>query len=139
MITAIISGNMVDSFGRKQLFLIGDILCIISIFLISFLKIMQFGLLNNFFILLFIIAFGFSLGPIATIYISEILPDKGLSITILVNFFFTFIVGFYFPKLANSFLQIEGTFLIFGIISIFAYVFLHKNMKETRGKSQDEI
>lgn len=107
--------------------------------MIAFLKIMKFGLLNNFVILIFIIAFGSSLGPIATIYISEILPDKGLSVTILVNFFFTFLVGFYFPKFANSFLQIEGTFLIFGVISIVCYIFLHKNMKETKGKSHDEI
>jgi len=113
--------------------------CIVSIFMIAALKILNFGLLNNFFILVFITAFGMSLGPISTVYISEILPDKGMSIAILVNLFFTFLVGFFFPKLATSWLQIEGTFLIFGAISIFCFIFLNKNMKETKGKSHEEI
>lgn len=74
-VTALISGGILDKFGRRPLLLYGHGVCIISLVFLSTFKIINLVFLNNFVILLFVFGFGMSLGPITPIYTTEILPD----------------------------------------------------------------
>lgn len=93
------------------------------------------------FICLFVLAFGWSWGPLGWTVPSEIFPletrSAGQSITVAVNLFFTFII-------AQSFLTLLcalkfGIFLFFAgwitIMTIFVYVFL----PETKGIPIEEM
>ena len=67
-------------------------------------------------ILLFVGFFEFSLGPIAWIYMSEVMTDKGTSIGTLVNLLLTMAMGLSVPFLIDA---IGGyLFIIFGCFCV---------------------
>lgn len=92
-------------------------------------------------ICLFVLAFGWSWGPLGWTVPSEIFPletrSAGQSITVAVNLFFTFIIGQSFLSLLCAFKF--GIFLFFAgwvtIMTIFVYVFL----PETKGVPIEEM
>ena len=94
-VTALISGGILDNYGRRPLMLAGHALCIITLGMISTFKLINLVYLNNFVILVFVFGFGMSLGPITPIYTSEILPDKGVSYSMLTGWFGTCVVGLF--------------------------------------------
>jgi hypothetical protein len=61
------------------------------------------------FIMLFIVLFEFSLGPIPWLYMAEIMTDKGLSIAILLNWVMTIIMAIVTPYVISGEL-----FIVFG-------------------------
>lgn len=61
------------------------------------------------FIMLFIVFFEFSLGPIPWLYMAEIMTDKGLSIAILLNWLMTIIMAIATPYIISGYL-----FIVFG-------------------------
>ena len=66
-------------------------------------------------ILLFVMLFEFSLGPIVWIYMSEVMTDKGTSIGTLINLGLTLIMAIVTPYLISG---IGGyLFIIFGAFS----------------------
>ena len=93
-------------------------------------------------IVLFIACFAFSLGPIAWILISEIMPLKirgtAMSIATMSNFGFNFIVALTFPTLLETIGE-AYTFWIFGIIGIFSLYFTYYFIPETKGRSLEQI
>lgn len=63
-------------------------------------------------ILLFVIFFELSLGPIVWIYMSEVMTDKGTSMGTLVNLLLTIVMGLCTPFLLDA---IQGyLFIVFG-------------------------
>ena len=83
-------------------------------------------------------SFGISLGPVVWLYLPEILPEKGVSIAALANWVFCGIIGFCFP-IVNKSIKIQGTFLIFLICCVFSLFYVFFFVKETKGKSSEEI
>lgn len=93
-------------------------------------------------ILGFIACFGFSLGPVMWVMLSEMYPNKyrGLAIGVIgfVNSFSSWLVQQVFPwELSN--LGNATTFYIFGIIALFGFFLFLKILPETKGKSLEEI
>lgn len=92
-------------------------------------------------ICLFVVAFGWSWGPLGWTVPSEIFPletrSAGQSITVAVNLFFTFVIGQAFLSLLCAFKF--GIFLFFAgwitIMTIFVYLFL----PETKGVPIEEM
>lgn len=90
---------------------------------------------------LFVLAFGWSWGPLGWTVPSEIFPletrSTGQSITVAVNFLFTFIIAQSFPSLLCAFKF--GIYLFFAgwitVMTIFVYVFL----PETKGVPIEEM
>jgi len=81
------------------------------------------------FILLFVVEFEFSLGPITWLYLAEIMTEKGLSIAILLNWIMTIIMAIVTPFV------ISGTlFIVFGILC--AIVSLKPKISSILQKSQ---
>ena len=63
-------------------------------------------------VMLFVLFFEFSLGPIPWIYMSEIMTDKGLSIAVLINWLTTLMLSIVTPYLISGYM-----FIFFGIIA----------------------
>jgi hypothetical protein len=72
------------------------------------------GSLQIVLVLLFVVLFEFSLGPIVWIYMSEVMTDKGQSLGTLVNWILTIAMAIATPILLKS---IQGwLFIVFGIL-----------------------
>lgn len=138
-LTALISGKFMDVFGRRKAMLYGDFLSVVSLGLIVALKPTEFSYLIKYLILAFIFTFGVSLGPILWVYLSETLPEKGVSLATLVNYASCLLIALVFPKLIASPLKFVGTFSIFFGISAVGLIYIYFNMIETQGKSPQEI
>ena len=83
-------------------------------------------------------SFGISLGPIVWLYLPEILPEKGVSLAALANWVGCGIIGLFFPMVKNA-INIQGTFLIFLGCCVAALFYMFIFVKETKGKSPEEI
>ncbi|RNC88644.1 MAG: sugar porter family MFS transporter [Allomuricauda sp.] len=93
-------------------------------------------------ILVFIACFGFSLGPVMWVMLSEMYPNKyrGLAIGVIgfVNSFSSWLVQQVFPwELSN--LGNATTFFIFGCIALVGFFLFLKILPETKGKSLEEL
>lgn len=93
-------------------------------------------------IVTFIACFAFSLGPIAWILISEIMPLKirgtAMSIATMSNFAFNFIIALIFPTLLETIGE-ACTFWIFGFVGIFSLFYTYYYIPETKGRSLEQI
>lgn len=137
--TALISGKFMDVFGRRKAMLYGDSLSVLSLGLIVLLKPTEYSFLIKYLILVFIFTFGVSLGPILWVYLSETLPEKGVSLATLINYASCLVIALVFPKLIASPLKFVGTFMIFFLISLAGLIYIYFNMMETKGKTPSEI
>ncbi|XP_027330284.1 sugar transport protein 7 isoform X1 [Abrus precatorius] len=146
-----ISIATVDRLGRRVLLISGGIQMITCQIIVAIILGIKFGenqelskgfsILVVFVICLFVLAFGWSWGPLGWTIPSEIFPleirSAGQSITVAVNLLFTFIIAQAFLALLCSFKF--GIFLFFAgwitIMTIFVYVFL----PETKGIPIEEM
>ena len=99
--------------------------------------------LSILFLMLFIIFFEFSLGPLLWIYMSEIMTDKGLSLGVGVNWITTCFIGFFTKSLITAFGGgDEGSGTLFvgcGVITALCGIFVIFVVKETKGLSDQEV
>ncbi|XP_042963205.1 sugar transport protein 7-like isoform X1 [Carya illinoinensis] len=149
--STLISIATVDRLGRRALLISGGIQMIACQVIIAIILGLKFGkdqeLSKGFSILvvlvvcLFVLAFGWSWGPLGWTVPSEIFPleirSAGQSITVAVNLLFTFIIAQSFLSLLCAFKF--GIFLFFAgwitIMTIFVYAFL----PETKGVPIEEM
>lgn len=149
--STLISIATVDKLGRRALLISGGIQMITCQVIVSIILGLKFGpnqeLSKSFSVLvvvvicLFVLAFGWSWGPLGWTVPSEIFPletrSAGQSITVAVNLFFTFVIAQIFLTLLCSFKF--GIFLFFAgwvtIMTIFVYFFL----PETKGVPIEEM
>ncbi|CAI0395109.1 unnamed protein product [Linum tenue] len=140
----------VDKLGRRMLLISGGIIMIICQVTVSIILGLKFGtnehLSKGYSVLvvvvvcLFVLGFGWSWGPLGWTVPSEIFPleirSAGQSITVSVNFLFTFIIGQCFLSMLCAFKF--GIFLFFAgwvtLMTAFVYFFL----PETKGVPIEE-
>ncbi|ORX84201.1 monosaccharide transporter [Basidiobolus meristosporus CBS 931.73] len=89
----------------------------------------------------FVLSFAIGMGPIPFLIISELIPTHAVStvsaISLGLNWFCNFLVGFFFPSLKNV---MQGyVFLIFAAICGVAFFIALIFQKETKGRSIEEI
>lgn len=134
----------VDKYGRKLLLLTGLSGIIFSLVFCGFLFYTGHTdtILLLFLILLFIACFAFSLGPVTWILINEIFPTavrvKAVSICTMALWIAVWIVGQFFPWLLEK-AGAAVTFWIFAAFSIINFFFCLKVVKETKGKTLEEM
>lgn len=143
VIFTIIGMYAVDRLGRRSLLLFGAIglACIYAIlgacyyFQIS-------GMAVLILVMLAIACYAMTLAPITWVVISEIFPTRIRGMAMAVSTFSLwsacFVLTYTFPLL-NSGLGAYGTFWLYGIICLLGFVFVKKNLPETKGKSLEEI
>jgi len=132
---------LIDRFGRKPLCLVGEVGMMVNLVVIGLIA----GPLNGSniaisltVILIFKAFFTFSLGPIAWIYCGEVLDEKGNSITTVVNWLNVFLVVLLFPYLKAG-LGTDNVFYLYSGICLLGFIYLLKEMKETKGLTREQI
>lgn len=146
-----ISIATVDRWGRRALLISGGIQMIVCQVIVAIILGLKFSserelsktysILVVVIICLFVMAFGWSWGPLGWTVPSEIFPletrSAGQSITVAINLFFTFVIGQSFLSLLCAFKF--GIFLFFAgwimVMTVFVYLFL----PETKGVPIEEM
>lgn len=135
----------VDKLGRKPLLYIGLSGMLVSLLVLSSVFVFDFDIMKYLaiaFCAIYIISFSMSIGPIALLLVSEIFPLKyrgsAMSIAIIANFIFNFIVTGLFPISLDS-LGGSVTFLIFALICVISILFVYFVVPETKGISLEQI
>ncbi|XP_057767888.1 sugar carrier protein A [Salvia miltiorrhiza] len=146
-----ISIATVDKWGRRALLISGGVQMIACQVIVAIILGLKFGgdkeLSKSYSVLvvvvvcLFVMAFGWSWGPLGWTVPSEIFPletrSAGQSITVAVNLFFTFVIGQSFLSMLCAFKF--GIFLFFAgwiaVMTVFVYLFL----PETKGVPIEEM
>ncbi len=131
---------LIDKLGRKPLMLIGaGGLAIIYIIIVHLLGA---GSANvSWFLLAAIGTYAMSLAPVTWVLISEIFPAKvrgmAISIAVISLWMAYFILVFTFPILFEKLK--DNTFYIYSAICAFGFVFVLLKVKETKGKTLEEV
>jgi len=141
MASTLLSLPFVDKLGRKILLLQGCAGMVVSLGALGVLALIDKVPELQLIVMLFYVAFfETSLGPICWIYASEVLPDRGVSIVLLVNWIFTALVGVSFPFMSSGdALHIYGAFWVYGGLCVAAFFFVLLFVMETKGLTREEI
>jgi sugar porter (SP) family MFS transporter len=140
---SVVSMFFVDKAGRKPLMVIGSIGMAIAMFLMAVTFIS--GHARGYFLLLcimgYLAAFGFSLGPVVWVLISELFPNRIRSYAVAIATFMlwaaNFVVTLTFPYLLS---HLEGwCFVIYGAMCVLCLLFVVKYLRETKGKTLEQI
>lgn len=133
----------VDKIGRRSLMLFGavSLACIYAVlgacyyFHIS-------GIALLLLVVLAIACYAMTLAPVTWVVISEIFPNKiraaGMAVSTFSLWLACFVLTYTFPLMNNA-LGAYGTFWIYGGICVLGFIFVKKNLRETKGKSLEEI
>lgn len=135
--------SKVDTWGRRPLYIIGSLCAALALALTGFCFLMNiagwFMLLS---VILFLLFFAFSLGPLKFVISTEIFPTHirgtALSICIMTMWVSDWIVNMLFPIMRDG-LGMATTFFIFSFFCILSFLYAKKNLFETKGKSLEEI
>jgi sugar porter (SP) family MFS transporter len=133
----------IDKLGRRPLMLIGSLgLSVIYIALAVSLQDKWSAGFVSLFVLLAIATYATSLAPVTWVLISEIFPNKirGLasSVAVVSLWIAYFILVFTFPILAEK-LGTYGPFYFYAAICFIGFLFVKSRVKETKGKTLEEI
>ncbi|WP_052273195.1 sugar porter family MFS transporter [Flavihumibacter solisilvae] len=133
----------VDSWGRRPLYLYGSIFAAISLALTGvcfWMNITGWWMLSC--IMLFLLFFALSLGPLKFVISTEIFPThirgQALSICIMTMWVSDWLVNLLFPILRDG-LGIAATFFIFSFFCFLSFLYAKSKLMETKGKSLEEI
>lgn len=133
----------IDKIGRRKLLKYGSILlCLDALALAFAFYSAASGLLILIFVLGFIAIYAATLGPVTWVVLSEIFPNRIRSNSMAMATLFLWIANFFttasFPILKSAF-GLFGTFAIHAGICFLYFLFVKKNIPETKGKSLEEI
>jgi len=140
LISAFIATLVIKRVGRRQLLLFGSVVLFVALVLLPIIgwAAPDAGSASKYFIFLFILGFGFSLGSVTWIYISEILPDIGVGVATLLSWVSCVIVAQAFPYLMDG-IGSNPTWLILACIVFAGFLFILRWVPETQGKEPHEI
>jgi sugar porter (SP) family MFS transporter len=142
LVFTLIAMILVDKWGRKPLMLFGAGGLSLLYIVIGYLLYIKSGSGLVPFILLAIATYAVSLAPVTWVLISEIFPNRvrgiATSIAVISLWLAYFILVFTFPIIEQRFGDAVA-FWAYAIICAAGFVFVLKKVKETRGKSLEEI
>ncbi len=144
LLFTIVAIKWADKYGRKLLLKVGLTGIVLSLAGCGFLFYTgnTQGITLLILMLLFIACFAFSLGPITWIIINEMFPTelrvKAVSVCVLALWIAVWMVGQFFPWLLAK-TGAAFTFWMFAFFSIINFFFCWKVVKETTGKTLEEM
>lgn len=132
ILTAVLSSAIIEKFGRyrahsfrKTIMKWGSLICFISLQSLTILLTQDFSstplgkILIVFLIFSFLFGFGFSIGAILFIYLTETLPEQGVSFAAFLNWCSGGLVAQLFPIIAAY--NINYCFAIFSLFNLLGY------------------
>ena len=143
LIFTLVAMFTVDKLGRRALMLLGSAaLAGIYAFMGAAYFFNVTGLPLLILVILAIAAYAMSLAPVTWVVLSEIFPNRirgaAMAVATVALWIASFVLTYTFPIL-NKVLGASGTFWMYGVISVLGFVFIYKNLPETKGKSLEEI
>jgi SP family xylose:H+ symportor-like MFS transporter len=139
----------VDRWGRVPLQITGAIVMAVSMLALGFdLMVHDKGVVALLCMLTYIAGFAMSWGPVTWVLLSEIYPNqirgKAMAVAVAAQWIANFAVSFTFPVLKDSSYlkaQFDGGFpyLVYGVMSILAALFMWKFVPETKGRTLEEM
>ena len=126
----------VDKFGRKPLLIIGTFGCALTLAATGFSSYFQQPYVSIVFVILFVICFEQSLGPVIWIFCGEVLFDDAMGVSVMANWTSYFILMLVFTPLQG--LGIYVCFWIFAVICGLGVVYFWIYLFETKGKKKRE-
>jgi len=145
VVATILSLYLLDRAGRRRLLLFGLIGMILALFALSFAfmtDLPAISFISIISLMVYVVSFALSLGPVTWVFISEIYPLKvrgrAMGVATFVNWLSNIAVSFTFLSLVGQ-ITVGGTFLLYAIIGILGYLFVYYKVPETKGKTLDEI
>lgn len=144
VLSTLIAIFLVDKVGRRMFLLTGSFLMGIS--LVAVALCFKFQYFDNYLVLVFMLlyvgAFGCTLGAVTWVYLSEIFPNKirgtALSAATLCLWLADFIVTYTFPLLTES-LGTSGTMFLYAGFCGLSLIYVWKKVPETKNCSLEEI
>lgn len=136
--------GLVDKIGRKILLQYGCLLMGLSLLAVGLC--FQYSYFENYvvliFMLLYVAAFGCTLGAVAWVYLSEIFPNRvrslALSIATLSLWLADFAVTLTFPILTKH-IGTASTMFCYATLCVVAFFYMIFKLKETKGQSLEQI
>ncbi len=130
--------------GRKPLTLWGNLaLAVIDILLgllFVFDKWAPSGMIVFVLLMVYMIVYGISLGPVVWLYVPEIIPAKIVPFATMMNWFGCSLCVMFTPiAIAANHKNPAPVFFFFGAITFLFYIFNLFFMVETKGKSKKEV
>ena len=135
---------VVDKFGRRPLYILGSsglALTLLCLSILDFTGNFK-GIAVLIIIMIYLAFFSSCIGPVFWTYMSEIFPNRirgtALSVPVFTQWIFNALVVLVFPLMLTK-LQSSYTFLIIFSMAAGQLLFSWAYMKETKGKSLEEI
>lgn len=143
LVFTLLAMSLVDKLGRKPLMLFGagglGVLYIIIAIVLGSRSVTA----SAIFLLAAIGLYVTTLAPITWVLISEIFPNKvrdaATSIAVMSLWAAYFVLTFTFPVLAKGLGGVRNTFYVYAAICFGGLIFVYFNVKETKGKSLEQI
>jgi len=128
---------LIDKIGRRRMLLIGVAIIVLVNLLVGICMKNERIDFARYLVILFIFANSCSLGPVPWTLIGEILPSKGVSIAVIVDWVIMTLFGLCFKIVAFK-VGIENTYYFFTAFNVLTFIFSWLYIKETKGNSELE-
>lgn len=143
LLFTLVAIRVVDSWGRRKLMLLGSSgLALTYLLLGSSYYFELTGIVVLFLVLAAIATFAMTLGPVTWVVLSEIFPNsvRGTAMAIATTSLWMgcFVLTYTFPVL-NRWFHASGTFWLYALICLAGFIYIHRKLPETKGKSLEEI
>ena len=137
MVTAIIAFPLLNYFGRRTLMIFTLGLASIFLALEGMFNSKGDGTMSLSMCLLFIAVFEFGPGPIAWIYMSEVMNEKGVAMGTFLNWLFTLIFAIFTPYFVDNYPS--AVFYGFSSCCALSFIFTIIFVKETKGLNDTQL
>ena len=140
-ITACLGCILLGYFGRKTLMSIGNIGMAGCLLGLGFCLNAKQESISVGLVMGFLTCFEFSSGPITWLYMAEVMQDKAQSIATVMNWFVVLVIAIVTPYIVDwaGDDHVGYIFLFLGGVTVISTLFVFCQMKETMGKSPQEI
>ncbi|CAD8069534.1 unnamed protein product [Paramecium primaurelia] len=144
---SIFSSIMINRAGRRIVLLIGNAFCFISLTFICIIISIQsqgdndekhYQIFNLVFLVIYVISYSLSLGPVFWVYLSEVLPTKGISLVTFINWISCALLAQIFPIIVEQ-LSLQFNFGIFAAVCLLLEIMFYYFFFETKGLTKNEI
>ena len=134
---------LIDKWGRKTLYTIGSSGMVATLFLLAVAFYFEMNpIFTTVCIMLFIAFFASCIGPTFWTLVAEMFPNRirgqAVALASFTQWVFTFLVVLFFPYVLDA-IGGAATFLFLAIMSVIQLLFVQVYLKETKGKSLEEI
>ena len=139
LISSLIAISFVEHLGRKKLLIIGHLTIFLTLITLGLLYLLN---ISNPYIYLFTVLISLNaitVNPVTNIYLTDVLPEKGLALSYTFYYIFKLILTLSFKSIINSPLNYPGLFLIYASLTFLAVIFIIFKVKESHGKTLKEL